>query len=195
MAQKQQLDPLTELDIRKLLEAGTIDSELEFQRASMADRSLRLLSEDDPSLKEIRKPLRQLLRDYEKIHWSNNDTITEEQIIESDAAEKIAFAELKFVIRRRELILDKLKELKLKQKDLATLLNHSQPYTSELLNGVRAFSTGDLILIHNMLKIDLQDLLITTLSAEAQQKVNTAIEQIAKENKNAKVAELTLSNK
>jgi len=186
---------VTELDIRKILDTGKINSEVEFQRASMADRSLRMLSEEDPSLNAIRIPLRQLLRDYEKDHWSDADAITEEQVAESDAAEEIAFAELKFVERRRKLILDELKKLKLKQKDLATLLNHSQSYTSELLNGVRAFSTGDLILIHKLLKIDLHDLLITTLSAEVQQKVAAAIEQIATKNKNANVSKLSLSNK
>lgn len=195
MAQKQQLYSVTELDIRKILDAGRINSEVEFQRASMADRSLRMLSEEDPSLNDIRIPLRQLLRNYEKDHWSDTDAITEQQVAESDAAEAIAFAELKFVDRRRKLILDELKKLKLKQKDLATLLNHSQSYTSELLNGVRAFSTGDLILIHKLLKIDLHDLLITTLSAEVQQKVAAAIEQIAMKNKNANVSKLSLSNK
>lgn len=195
MAQEQKLYPLTELDIRKILEADVIGSELEFQRAWMADRSLKLLIEDGSPLSEIRKSLRQLLRNYEKMHWSNNDAITEEQIEESDAAEKIASEELQFIVRRRALILDKLKELNLKQKDLAALLQHSKSYTSELVNGVRAFSTNDLILIHKLLKIDLEHLLLTTLSAETQQKVNTVIEQIAAQNKNAKVAELALSNK
>ncbi len=195
MAQEETLDRLEELDINGLITKGRINSEIEFQRASMADRSLRLLSEKTPALNAIRKSLRTLIRDYETIHWSNVDAVTKEQIAESDAAEELAFAELDFVIRRRKLILRKLKEFNLKQKDLASLLSHSKSYTSELLNGVRPFSTGDLILIHKLLKIDLGHLLITSLPKEIVQKVNATIEQIAAENTNAKVAELTLSNK
>jgi len=195
MAQEETLDRLEELDINGLITKGRINSEIEFQRASMADRSLRLLSEKTPALNAIRKSLRTLIRDYETIHWSNVDAVTKEQIAESDAAEELAFAELDFVIRRRKLILRKLKEFNLKQKDLASLLSHSKSYTSELLNGVRPFSTGDLILIHKLLKIDLGHLLITSLPKEIVQKVNATIEQIAAENINAKVAELTLSNK
>jgi transcriptional regulator with XRE-family HTH domain len=195
MAQKQKMDRLKEFDLKALLAIGSISSELEFQRASMADRSLRLLAEDDPALNSVRKSLRQMLRDYEKIHWSNAEAVTEEQVTESDAAEELAFAELDFVLRRRKLILAKLKEFCLKQKDLAAVLSHSKSYTSELLNGIRPFSTGDLILIHNLLRIDLNDLLITTLSEETKQKVNAVISQIATENQNPKVAELALSNK
>jgi transcriptional regulator with XRE-family HTH domain len=195
MAQEETLHKLNELDINGLITKGSISSELEFQRASMADRSLRLLSEKNPALNTIRKSLRQLIRDYETIHWSNADSVTEEQITESDAAQELAFAELNFVIRRHKLILKKLKEFNLKQKDLASLLSHSKSYTSELLNGVRPFSTGDLILIHKLLKIDLNHLLITSLSEEIIQKVNATIEQIASENANTKVTELTLSNK
>lgn len=195
MAEKQTLDLLTEFDLKALLEAGKITSELEFQRATMADRSLRLLEEDNPELDAVREALSPIIEQYEATHWSDVDAVTHEQIVESDAAEELAFAEVDFVIRRRKLILARLKELNLKQKDLAALLFHSKSYTSELLNGVRPFSTGDLILIHKLLKIELEDLLITTLSEETRLRVNTAIEQIAAENGNAKVAKLSLSNK
>lgn len=193
MAQEQTMDQLKEFDLNAILAAGTITSELEYQRAKMADRSLILLSEEDPSLQATRDALWKLILQYETGHWSDFDAVTEEQIEESDAAEKLAFAELKFVKRRREIILDKLREVGLKQKDLAALLSHSKSYTSELLNGTRAFSTGDLILIHNLLKIDLEELLITTLSEEVQQRVNNTVEQIAA--RNAKFAQFALSNK
>ena len=195
MAQSKVLDQLKEFDVKALLNSGSILSELEYQRAMMADRSLRMLSDDNPELKVTRKALRELIMRYENVQWSDTDTVTQEQITERDAAEELAFAELKFTRRRRELILGKIKELNLKQKDLATLLNHSKSYTSELLNGIRAFSSSDLILIYNLLKIDLEDLFITTLSAETQQKINAAIEKIASENKDAKTSQLALANK
>lgn len=195
MAQSKVLDQLKEFDVKALLNSGSILSELEYQRAMMADRSLRLLSDDNPELKVTRKALRELIMRYENVQWSDTDTVTQEQITERDAGEELAFAELKFTRRRRELILGKIKELNLKQKDLATLLNHSKSYTSELMNGIRAFSSSDLILIYNLLKIDLEDLFITTLSAETQQKINAAIEKIASENEDAKTSQLALANK
>lgn len=195
MAQKQAMDQLKEFDLNALLAAGAITSELEYQRAKMADRSLLLLSESNPALNATRDALWELIIQYETVHWSDFDSVTDEQIVESDAAEELAFAELEFIGHRRKLILEKLKQLNLKQNDLATLLSHSKSYTSELLNGVRAFSNRDLILIHKLLKIDLKDLLITTLSEETKQKVNDAIDQIAAKNANAKWEELTLFNK
>jgi hypothetical protein len=195
MAQKQAMDQLKEFDLNAILAAGTIASELEYQRAKMADRSLLLMSESDPSLNDIRDSLWKLIIQYETVHWSDFDSVTDEQIVESDVAEELASAELEFVAHRRKLILEKLKNLNLKQNDLATLLSHNKSYTSELLNGIRAFSNRDLILIHKLLKIDLEDLLITTLSEEMKQKVNTAIGQIAAKNVKAKWEELTLSNK
>lgn len=195
MAQEQRFNQLKEFDVNALIASGSITSELEFQRASMADRSLRLLAEDNPALNVTRAALRELLIQYEAVHWSNADAVTNEQVVESDAAEDLAFAELKFVKRRREIILGKLREQGLKQKDLAALLLHSESYTSELLNGIRAFSTADLILIHKLFKIELKDLLITTLSDETREKVNATIERISSKNANVRRGELLLSNK
>jgi hypothetical protein len=55
----------TQLDISKLLEIGKIQNELDFERALIADRKLRVLSKEDSKYKVIRKKLRDLIADYE----------------------------------------------------------------------------------------------------------------------------------
>ncbi len=59
-------------------------------------------------------------------HWANEVDITDEQIKESDNAEKIINAESVFIQKRKELIKSKLKENEIAQKDLAKLLGHRQ---------------------------------------------------------------------
>jgi hypothetical protein len=66
----------TQLDISALLEAGKIQNELDFERALIADRKLRILAKEDPKYKGIRKKLRDLLQDYENKNWSANSKIT-----------------------------------------------------------------------------------------------------------------------
>lgn len=55
----------TQLDISKLLEIGKIQNELDFEKALIADRKLRVLSKEDSKYKVIRKKLRDLIADYE----------------------------------------------------------------------------------------------------------------------------------
>ena len=195
MADSKRFYMMEELDLKTLIDNNEIRSELEYQRALMADRLLSQLAAEHDEAKEIRQKLVMLFVEYEKTHWSTAQTITDQQVAESEEAEALAFSELKFTKRRRELILDRLKELNLKQKDLGTLLSHNKSYTSELLNGMRAFSTTDLILIHKLLKIELKYLFMTALSAETKQKVGAAIEKIAAGNKKAKIEQLALANK
>src|SRR5690606_32450598 len=101
----------TQLDISKLLEIGKIQNELDFERALIADRKLRVLSKEDSKNKVIRKKLRDLIEDYENKNWSTSSRTTDEKIRESDLAELIAEKERQFIQNRKELIRKKLKYL------------------------------------------------------------------------------------
>jgi hypothetical protein len=162
-------------DIRTVLEKGVLSNELELQRALIADRKLRLLAKEDPSLKKLRNDLRGLIQAYEKANWSDVTKITDQQIEESDLAERIAEDERQFMQRRKALILSKLESLDLKQQDLCSLLDHNKSYVSELLNGIRSFSSGDLVIIHRLLKIDLEDLIPTTIPLEIQKRIKQSL--------------------
>jgi transcriptional regulator with XRE-family HTH domain len=166
-------------DIRALLKRGALNDELDLQRALIADRNLRLLAKENPSLKKLRNDLSKLIYAYEKANWGDENKITDEQVEESDLAEKIAEAELRFIQRRKQLILSKLEALNLKQQDLCSLLDHNKSYISELLNGLRSFSTGDLVIIHRLLKIDLEDLIPTTIPLETQNRIRQSLANIS----------------
>jgi hypothetical protein len=55
----------TQFDISQLLEAGKIQNELDFERAMIVDRKLRVLSKENPEFKSVRKKLRDLIEQYE----------------------------------------------------------------------------------------------------------------------------------
>ena len=76
----------TQLDISKLLEIGKIQNELDFERALIADRKLRILSKEDSKYKTIRKSLRDLIETYENKNWSSDSIITNKHLKESDLA-------------------------------------------------------------------------------------------------------------
>src|SRR5690606_36470854 len=154
---------MKELDIKKLVRQGLLNNELDYERALSADRHLRLLAKKDPDVTKLRKMLRDMIARYEDTHWSDEEKVSKEKIKESDLAEKLVAQEQKFIQRRREIILERLRKLNLKQQDLTVLLDHNKSYISELLNGVRAFSSSDLILLHRLLGIDLKDLFLTTV--------------------------------
>jgi len=69
--------------IQAILKRGVLSDELEFQRALIVDRELRLLAKDNPSLKRVQNDLRGLIRDYEERYWSDTDKISDPQIGES----------------------------------------------------------------------------------------------------------------
>ncbi len=155
----------TQFDIRDLIKAGEIKNELDFERALIADRRLRVMSKKDAKYKELRKKLRDIIEKYEKSNWGLNSEISNEKIYESDMAEMLSEKERLFVQRRKELIKRKLKQLNLTQQDLGKILGHnSKSYMSELINGISPFSLKDLIIINRLLKIDLTDLIPTFLS-------------------------------
>lgn len=55
----------THFDIEKLIEFGSITNELDYERALISDRNLRLLAKNDDHLKKIRSKLRDLIEQYE----------------------------------------------------------------------------------------------------------------------------------
>lgn len=169
----------TQFDISQLIESGKIQNELDFERALIADRKLRVLTKENPKLKSTRKKLRDLIEQYENQNWNPNSRISEKKLRESDIAELIAEKERIFIQRRKELIRKKLKTLNLTQQDFGKILGHgSKSYMSELMNGISPFSLKDLIVINRLLKIDLTDLVPTFLSQSDRMKIRTTIEKL-----------------
>ena len=169
----------TQFDISELIKNGKILNELDFERAMIADRKLRVLSKEDLNFKSVRKKLRDLIEQYENQNWSAESKISEKKLRESDVAEIIAEKERLFVQRRKELIRKKLKTLNLTQQDFGKVLGHqSKSYMSELINGVSPFSLKDLIVINRILKIDLTDLVPTFLPQSDRIKIRTTIKKL-----------------
>ncbi len=169
----------TQFDIEKVLDNGKIQNELDFERALIMDRKLRVLSQENPKLKVVRKNLRDLIEDYETRNWSADSRINEKKLRESDLAEIMAEKERLFIYNRKELIKSKLKKLNLSQQDLGAILGHkSKSYMSELINGVSPFSLRDLVIINRLLKIDLTDLVPTFLPHTEQVKIKSSIEKL-----------------
>lgn len=169
----------TQFDILQFIEAGKIDNELDFERALIADRKLRVLSKENPKFKAVRKKLRDLIEQYEDQNWSANAKISDKKLKESDAAELIAEKERLFIQRRKELIRKKLKNLNLTQQDFGKILGHnSKSYISELMNGISPFSLKDMIVINQLLKIDLTDLVPTFLPQSDKVKIRTTIKKL-----------------
>tara|TARA_R110001606_G_C15250466_1_gene637333 strand:+ start:404 stop:985 length:582 start_codon:yes stop_codon:yes gene_type:complete len=169
----------TQFDISQLIETGKIQNELDFERALIADRKLRVLSKENPKFKSVRKQLRDLIEQYENQNWSAESKISDKKLRESDIAELIAEKERLFIQRRRELIRKKLKNLNLTQQDFGKILGHqSKSYMSELMNGVSPFSLKDLIVINRVLKINLTDLVPTFLPQSDRVKIRTTIKKL-----------------
>ncbi|MEJ5055097.1 helix-turn-helix transcriptional regulator [Sphingobacterium sp. MYb382] len=165
----------THFDIEKRIAEGTISNKLDYERALIADRSLRLLAKEDVHFKKMRAELRDLIAAFEKQNWANSDEIDVSKVVESDQAEKIAELERLFIQKRKEAILDKLKDLKLTQEDLAKLLGHrSKTHMSELINGIKPFALKDLVVIHRLLQINIDTLIPAFLSLDDEQKIKAA---------------------
>ncbi|OJV16824.1 MAG: hypothetical protein BGO21_28615 [Dyadobacter sp. 50-39] len=195
MAQNKKLSELGEPNIRKILDAGRIETELDHERVLLADRHLMLQEEVQANLRPTRKAIGDLIVEFEARCWAHESLVTDAQMEEHEAAEIHAEREYVFIWNRRKLILEKLQALSLKQKDLAILLNHSKSYTSELLNGIRPFSTNDLKLIHLLFEIPLADLIITIPSQDTLSRLETAIAKISTANPKAKLLHETLANR
>lgn len=175
-----------------LLETGEILNELDFERALIADRKLRVLSTGNPKFKSDRKRLRDLIEQYENKNWSSEASISDKKLRNSDLTELIAKKERLFIQRRKELIRKKLKGLNLTQQDFGKILGHqSKSYISELINGLSPFSLKDLIVINRLIKIDLSDLIPTFLPQSDQVKIITTIKKL--DNPKLKFSEEDLS--
>ncbi|UUC45732.1 transcriptional regulator [Flavobacterium cerinum] len=172
----------THFDIEQLVEKGVITNEMDFERALIAERKLRILSKDSLHFKNLRKKLRDLLEAYERKEWSDLEKLTDEKMAESDLSEKLAEKERIFIENRKQLIRNKLKTLNLTQKELGTVLGHkSKTHMSELMNGIKPFTLKDLIVINCLLKINMKELIPVFLSKEDIVKIKTAIKALGKE--------------
>lgn len=169
----------TQFDLSQLIETGKIQNELDFERALIADRKLRVLSKENSKFKSLRKKLRDLIEQYESENWDADSKITDKKLRESDISELVAEKERLFIQRRKELIREKLKTLNLTQQDFGKILRHqSKSYISELINGVSPFSLKDLVVINRVLKIDLTDLVPTFLPQSERMKIRTTIKKL-----------------
>ncbi len=154
------------LEIDNILKIDELNSELEFEQATAIQGKMRWMVEEDSSLEPICQHLSELIERFENKHWGNEAEITDEQIRESDLAEKIVNAEIYFIQKRKELIKEKLKENEITQKDLGKILGHRPNYMSELINGVRPFSRDDIVVIHRLFDIEFKDMIPPFLKKE-----------------------------
>ncbi len=171
----------THFDIEKIVEKGIIINELDYDRALIADRKLRLLAKDSLHFKNLRTKLRDILERYENAKWRDIDKIDAQQLSESVKSEQIAEQERQFIENRKQSIRKKLKELDLTQENLAFILGHkSKTYMSELMNGIKPFTLKDLIIINRLLNIKMEVLIPAFLSKEDQIKVKEAVRKLDK---------------
>jgi ribosome-binding protein aMBF1 (putative translation factor) len=171
----------TQIDIEKLVESGSIKNELDYQRAMVADRKLRLLAKTSSHFRNLRARLRDLIEDYENRVWSEEDAIKQELIEQSDLAEIIAEKERVFFERRKGLIQKKLKDFGLTQVELGLLLGHkSKTHMSELINGIKPFTLQDIVIISLIFKIDIDSLVPKYLPIEKMDKISAAIMELNK---------------
>lgn len=171
----------THFDIEKLVENGSITNELDYERALIADRKLRLLSKESIHFKNLRLKLRDLIEEYENSEWSDVDNITDEKLLDSAKYGRIAEFERLFIETRKQEIRKKLKELDLSQENLAVILGHkSKTHMSELINGIKPFTLKDLVIINRLFKIDITILVPVFLSKDDQVKVKEAVKSLDK---------------
>lgn len=166
----------------KLIQKGSISTELELEQALVMERKLRLMSKKNPDLIESRTQLRTLIKAYENLVWNKNANITEEKIEESDLAEDNAEKERLFLLKRKKAIKSKLKEHGLNQQELGIILGHSKSYISELINGINPFTLKDLIIIHNLFHIKLENLIPTTIPEKESKRIKLSISKMNKPN-------------
>jgi len=171
---------IEQLDLKSILKAGKIRSELDHERALILDRKLRQLVKENPEFSEPRIRLRSIIKQYEKEHWSEESEINDQQIQESNIAEYIAEQERVFLEKRKIAIKERLNQLKISQQDLGKILGHSKTYMSELMNGICPFSMRDLIILHKLFGIKLEDLIPTIISEKDRIKIKSSITELNK---------------
>jgi len=72
------------LDIKDIEKIERLENEYDLQKASLLERKLRLMINENPDLKPIRKKLRDLIENYEGREWSDFENISDSMIEESD---------------------------------------------------------------------------------------------------------------
>jgi len=168
------------LDIKEVENINKLENEYDLQKASLFERKLRLLINENPDLKPIRDKLRDLIKSYEDKEWSDFNNISDLKVLESDKAEEIINSEQRFIKKRKEAIKKKLKDFDMTQQDLGVILEHPKSYMSELMNGVSQFTLKDLVIVHRVLSINLNILIPTYLQSETTDKVNKSIKRLNK---------------
>jgi plasmid maintenance system antidote protein VapI len=168
------------MDIKEIESIERLENEYDLQKASLLERKLRIMIDENPDLKPIRKKLRELIKDYEDKNWSDFENISDAMVEESDKAQEIVDYEQRFIQKRKNSIRKKLKEFDMTQQDLGILLGHPKKYISELINGVSQFTLNDLIIIHRILGINLDTLIPTSLQSETRDKVRESIKKLNK---------------
>ncbi len=178
------------LEIDNILKIDKLNSELEFERATSIQGKLRWMVKKDSSLEPVRQHLLVLIEKYENEQWGIESEITDEQVKESDIAERIVGAENIFIQKRKELIKGKLKDNDITQKDLAKLLGHRPNYMSELINGVRPFSRDDIVIINRLFKIDFKDLIPPFLKKDVTNHIKTILGELKNKKVRLKIQDL-----
>ncbi len=170
------------LDINNILKIEKLEDELEFEKASSLYLKLRKPAQEDKFYSDIRMHLKVLINKYEQENWSDESSITEEQVRESDKAEALVRAENQFNQKRKEQIRMRLTVIGLNQTDLAKILGHRKGYMSELINGLRPFSKEDIVIINRLLKIRFEDLIPPFIKKDKADHINRTLESIPKSN-------------
>jgi plasmid maintenance system antidote protein VapI len=168
------------MNIKEIDNITRLENEYDLQKASLLERKLRLMADENPELKAIREKLRSLIKDYEDRNWYDFEKVTDAQIESSDKAEEIVQNEEAFIRRRKAAIRKKLKEFDMTQQELGVLLGHPKSYMSELINGVSQFTLKDLIIIHRIFGISLKTLIPTYLQSGTREKVRESINKLNK---------------
>ncbi len=179
------------LDIKDVENINKLENEYDLQKASLLERKLRLMINENPDLKPVRDKLRDLIKRYEDEEWSDFNDISGSTYIESDKAEDIINSKQRFIKKRKEAIRKKLKEYDMNQQDLGLILEHPKSYMSELMNGVSQFTLKDLVIIHRVLGINLTILIPTYLQSETRDKIRKSIKSLNKPNLGLRKTELS----
>jgi hypothetical protein len=85
----------THFDIEKIVQKGTITNELDYERALVADKKLRLLAKESHHFKTLRTQLRDLIEQYESVHWSDVNSIDIAKLTESEKQKRLAEQEIR----------------------------------------------------------------------------------------------------
>ncbi len=170
---------ITHFDIERIVKKGCISNELDYDRALIADRKLKLLVKKSPYLKTLRYKLHDIIEKYECCEWSDVGKIDDNKLIESDKTEHITEQEKQFIENRKQAITKKIKEYNVTHEDLTTILGHKcKTHMSELMNGIKPFSLRDLIVINRLFNIEIDLLIPPFLSKQDEAKVKEAVKKL-----------------